>query len=492
MARRAAAGVALSVTRVWKGSPEWPRVREAVVANRRDVPNRRGLLPLDLGTDGVHSGVRASRRLTASALGLALLVFAVGCERTKGATQAAPPAAPPTVIVAEVLQRTVPIVREYSARTEAVPTVEVRARVPGVLEQVRFKEGSEVQEGQTLFVIQREEYAAALEAARAQLAKAQADRTRARDVSVVDRARAQLSQRQADLEKAQQDVARYRPLAEARAIPQQDLDTALAQQKVAAAGVEAAQAALKDTELVQRTQVQLAEAAVQSARAALIQAQLNLGYTTVQSPITGIAGRIQVDRGNLVGKSEPTLLVTVSAVDPIYVDFAIAEVDYLRLAQRVRLEDPTRPKEVKPAIDLLLADGSVFPHTGRVVFVDRAVDPKTGTMTVRAEIPNPARVLRPGQFARVRGVIEQRADVVLVPQRAVQEQQGTRAVLVVDAASRVALRPVTLDERIEDFYIVTAGLEPGERVIVEGGQRLRPGTPVKAELRSPPTGKTGG
>ncbi len=435
---------------------------------------------------------RRARCLMAWALGLAALVSALGCERTKGATQAAAPPAPPTVIVAEVVQRTVPIVREYSARTEAVPTVEVRARVAGVLEQVGFKEGSEVQAGQTLFVIQRDEYVAALEAARAQLAKAQADLTRARDVSVVDRTRAQLTQRQADLEKAQQDVARYRPLAEARAIPQQDLDTALAQQKVTAAGVEAAQAALKDTELVQRTQVQLGEAAVHAAKAALIQAQLNLGYTTVKSPITGIAGRIQVDRGNLVGKSEPTLLVTVSAVDPIYVDFAIAEIDYLRLAQRVKLDDPTRPKEVKPAVELILADGSVFPHSGRVVFVERAVDARTGTMTVRAEIPNPARVLRPGQFARVRGIIEQRADMVLVPQRAVQEQQGTRAVLVVDAAGRVALRPVTLDERIEDYYIVTAGLTPGERVVVEGGQRLRPGTPVKAELKAPPAAKPGG
>ena len=432
-----------------------------------------------------------NRCLMVSALGVALLVSTLGCERTN-AKQAAPPP-PPSVIVAEVVQRTVPIIREYTARTEAVPTVELRARVPGVLEQVLLEEGRSVTRGQTLFVIQREEYAAALEAARAQLAKAQADLTRARDVSIVDRTRAQLQQRRADLEKAQRDVARYRPLAEARAIPQQDLDTALAQDKVAAAGVDAAAATLKDAELNQRTQVQLAEAAVQSAKAGLTQAQLNLEYTTVRSPIDGIAGKVQVDRGNLVGKSEPTLLATISAVDPIYVDFQIAEVDYLRLAARVKLDDASRAPESRPALDLVLADGSVFPHQGRVTFVDRAVDPKTGTMGVRARFPNPARVLRPGQFARARGVIEERPNTVLVPQRAVQEQQGTRVVLVVDAAGKVALKPVTLDERFADFYIVKSGLEPGERVIVEGGQKVRPGAQVKAELKpaAPPAGKAG-
>ena len=420
-------------------------------------------------------------RALAFFLAVGLLVGTLGCERSN-AKQGAPPQTP-SVVVAEVVQRTVPIIREYTARTEAVPTVELRARVPGVLEQVLLEEGRSVTRGQTLFVIQREEYAAALEAARAQLAKAEADLTRARDVSTVDRSRAQLEQRKADHEKARQDVNRYRPLAEARAIPRQDLDTALAQDKVAAAGVDAAAAALKDAELAQRTQVQLSEAALQSAKAGLTQAELNLGYTTVRAPIDGIVGKVQVDRGNLVGKSEPTLLATISAVDPIYVDFQIAEVDYLRLAGRVRVDDATRAPESRPALELVLADGKVFAHPGRVIFVDRAVDPKTGTIGVRARFANPARLLRPGQFARVRGVIEERANTVLVPQRAVQEQQGARVVLAVDAAGKVSLKPVKLDERVEDFYIVTSGLAPGERVIVDGVQKVRPGMQVKAELR---------
>src|SRR4030095_5882511 len=260
----------------------------------------------------------------------------------------------------------------------------------------------------TLFVIQREEYAAQLDTAKAQLAKAQADLTRARDTSVVDRVRATLNQRKADLGKAQQDVNRYRPLVQARAIPQQDLDTALSQEKVAQAGVEAEEATLKDAELAQRTQIQLSEAAVNSAKAAISQAQLNVDYTTVKSPITGVVGKVQVDQGNLVGKADPTLLATVSAIDPIYADFPIAEVDYMKLAARIKLDPAGRVQGSAPTISLILADSPVFPHKGRVVFVDRAVDTKTGTISVRASFPNPEKIVRPGQFGRVRGVVEER------------------------------------------------------------------------------------
>lgn len=427
------------------------------------------------------------RHLTVVTLGMMVLAFAPGCKRATRAT--APPS--PTVVVVEVTERTVPIVREYIGRTEAVPTVELRARVPGVLEQVLPDEGRAVTRGQTLFVIQREEHVAAVESARADLAKAEADLTRATDTSVVVRARAQLEQRKADRIKSQQDVNRYRPLVEARAIPKENFDTATALDQVAAAAVDEAAATLQDTELVQRTQVQLAEAALRRARADLIQAELNLGYTTVRSPIDGIVGKVQVDRGNLVGKSEPTLLATVSAIDPIYVDFPISEADYLHLAPRIR---DRHVKDTRPWFNLILADGSTFPHQGRASFVERAVEIETGTIMVRAAFPNPERILRPGQFGRVRGVIEQRPDAVLVPHRAVQEQQGAKAVLVVDAAGKVALKPVQLGERVDEFYIVTAGVTPGERVIVEGVQKVRPGMEVKAELRpaAPLAGKVGG
>jgi membrane fusion protein, multidrug efflux system len=421
---------------------------------------------------------------SALVLVVALSVAIVACDRAKAGKDAKTAPPPPAVVVAEVSQRTVPLVRDFTARTEAVPTVEVRARVAGVLEQILFKEGSEVTQGQTLFRIQPEEYAAALESARAQLAKAEADLIRAKDASVVDRARATLDQRRADLEKARRDVARYTPLAAARAIPQQDLDTAQSQEKVTVAGVEVAEAVLRDTELAQRTQIQLATAAVRSAKAAVVQAELSFGYTNVVAPISGIIGKIQADRGNLVGKSEPTLLATVSAVDPIYVDFPVVEADYLRLAPRIKLDAAGRVRAAEYRLDLFLADGSEFPHKGRVVFVDRALDVKTGTIAVRAEFPNPQKVLRPGQFARIRGVVDSRPDAVLLPQLAVQDQQGSKVVLVVEPGDKVALRAVTLDERVGDFYIATKGVQPGDRVIVEGIQKVRPGMTVKPETKA--------
>jgi RND family efflux transporter MFP subunit len=428
--------------------------------------------------------------LTPGLAGIALLALTAGCQRgdAKAPKQEAAAPPPPTVVVAEVPQRTVQVSAEFVARTEAVPTVEIRARVPGVLEQVRFREGSAVERGQVLFVIQQDEYKAALQTALAQMAKAEADLTRSRDVSVVDRARAQLDQAKADLGKTRQDVARYRPLAEAQAIPQQDLDTALSAERVAAAAVEGAEAALKDTMLSQRTAIQLAEAAVQSAKAAVTQAELNLKYTTVESPVAGIVSKLSVDSGNLVGKSEPTLLATVSSIHPMFVDFSIAEADYLRLVKRVPELGRGEVPRTRASLELILSDGTVFPHKGRPIFIDRAIDLKTGTIQVRSEFPNPERVLRPGQFGRVRAVTEEVPNAVLVPQVAVQDLQGAKTVLVVGEGDKVALRTVTLREPYQQFYIVSAGLKAGERVIVEGVQKARPGMQVKAELKALPEG----
>jgi membrane fusion protein (multidrug efflux system) len=416
---------------------------------------------------------------------IAVLAVAVGCDAGGAKTEQKAPAAPvATVVVAEVVQRDVQVSGDFVARTEAVPTVEIRARVAGVLQEVRFREGSAVKQGQLLFVIQQDEYRAALQSARAQLAKAQADLVRARDVSVVDRARAHRDQAKADLGRARQDVARYRPLVQEQAIPKQDLDTALSREEVAVAGVEAAEAALKDTLLNQRTAIQLAEAAVESAKAAVIQADLNLGYTVIESPISGIVSKLAVDRGNLVGKGEATSLATVSAIDPMYVDFAVAEADYLRLVKREPALGRGELARDRPArLQLLLADGTTFPHRGRAVFVDRAIDAKTGTIQVRAQFPNPDKVLRAGQFGRVRAVTDDRPGALLVPQVAVQDLQGAKTVFVVGEGDKVAQRTLTLAEPYEDFYIVTAGVQAGERVIVEGIQKARPGVQVKVETR---------
>jgi membrane fusion protein (multidrug efflux system) len=406
-----------------------------------------------------------------------LAVSLVGCERGKGgekATQAAPAPPPPAVVVTEVIQKTVPIYAEFVAQTDARNTVEVRARVQGVLKEMRFKEGDLVKKNQVLYQIEPEEYQAHLTTAKAQLAKATADREAAK----------------ARLAKTQQDVARYRPLAAARAVPQQDLDTALA------------------AEQVSHAEVDQAAAAIEGARASIIRAQLDLGYTTIRSPLDGLIGRTKVDVGNLVGKGEPTLLNTVSSVDPIRVNFAIPEADYLRLVSREpeRLRGPRRP------IELILGDGSAFPSKGIVVFADRAVDAKTGTLSVIAEFPNPEGQLRPGQFGRVRVTAEVAENAILVPQRAIQEVQGAKTVLVVGEDNMVALRTITPAETVGDLLIVRDGVKPGERVIVDGIQKARPGSKVnpsaapvssqsgeKAEAKTPgkpaeakPAGKAGG
>ena len=371
------------------------------------------------------------------------------------------------------------------AQTDAVQTVELRARIQGVLEHVRFEEGADVKEGQVLFEIQRTQYEASLQSARAQLAKAQAELARAQEQVEVHRAQAELEQRKAALAKAKLDVARLKPLAQAKAVPQVDLDNALAAEQVTVAGVAAAEAALKDTELNQRIGIQQAQAAVEAGRAAVTQAQLDLAYTTIKAPVSGIIGRLDVDEGNLVGRGEPTLLATMSTVDPIKVSTTVSEADYLRFARRAA--GRTAAAEQALQLELVLADGTVHPHKGRVTTLDRTVDPKTGTIVFEALFPNPEKLLRPGQFGRVRAVVETRENAILVPQRAIQETQGQKTVLVVDQGDKVALRTVTLNERIGDLIIVTRGLEGGERVIVEGIQKVRPGMQVKPEA-APPAG----
>jgi membrane fusion protein (multidrug efflux system) len=413
----------------------------------------------------------------------ALLPVLTTCDRTKAKESAAPAAPPPpAVVVAEVVEKTVPITAEFVAQTAAVQTVELRARIQGVLEHVRFKEGADVNAGQVLFEIEKSQYQAALQSARAQLAKAQADLAQAQEQVEVQRSQAELEQRRAALAKAKLDVARLRPLAQAKAVPQVDLDNALAAEQVTVAGVAAAEAALKDTQLGQRIGIQQAQAAVEAARAAVTQAQLDLSYTTVRAPVTGIIGRLDVNEGNLVGRGEPTLLATMSTYDPIKISATVSEVDYLRFARRAAERKASGPDI---PLELVLADGTRYPLRGRSTTLDRTVDPKTGTIVVEALFPNPEKLLKPGQFGRVRAVVEERPDAILVPQSAVQEVQGAKSVLVVGADDKVVLRTVTLNERIGDLVIVSRGLEPGERVIVEGLQKVRPGMQVKPEVVVP-------
>ena len=376
-----------------------------------------------------------------TALGvLGIAVSLAGCDRAKEgdkAKQAAAAPPPPAVVVAEVIQKTVPIYGEFVAQTDAKETVEIRARVQAFLEAQHFNEGTMVKKDQLLFTLDKREYEAKLQQAKSQLEGALAR-----------------------LGKAETDERRLKPLAERRAVPQQDYDNAVANLDTARAGVSAA-------------------------RADVVGAELDLSYCTIRSPIAGLIGKRLVSPGNLVGKGEATLLDTVSSVDPIRVDITISEAEVLNFLS----PDKKAHKAPTPALELILADGSVFPHKGKVVIVDRAVDLKTGTLKVVAEFPNPDGTLRPGLFGRVRANVGMVENAILVPRRAVQEIQGAKSVLVVGPDNMVALRTIRPGETVGDLLVVRDGVKPGERVIVEGVQKAQPGTKVNPSV-APAAGAT--
>ena len=413
----------------------------------------------------------------------ALMLLALAssaCQKDKEAEKkqagTAPP--PPTVVVAEVVRRTVPIYSEFVGRTEAQDTVEIRARVAAFLEAQHFTEGTVVKKNQVLFTLDKREFEAQRQQARAQMAKAQADLAFAQDKATVETAKANLDVARAQLGRADTDVRRLKPLAEQRAVPQQDYDNALANQQAARAAVESRRASVNTAEVNQRTSTQQAEAAVEAGKAAIIQAELNLSYCTIRSPIEGLAGKRDVAPGNLVGRGDATLLTTVSSINPIRVVLSISEAEYLRFMASVKKRDARNPVP----LELTLADGSVFPQKGRVIIADRAVDLKTGTLSLTAEFPNPEGLLRPGQFGRVRVAAETAENAILVPQRAVQEIQGAKSVLVVGADNTVSQRTIRPGESVGDLLIVRDGVKPGERVIVDGIQKARPGAKVNPSV----------
>ena len=343
-----------------------------------------------------------------------------------------PPPPPPTVKVATVLQRDVPIYVEAVGQTRGATEIEVRARVEGYLESVDFQEGTPVRKGQLLYTIDRRPFEAALAQARGQLAQAQAGLARAR-----------------------QDVERYEPLVAKNAIPREQYETAVSARSAA-------------------------EAAVEAASAAAERAALDLGYTRVVAPEAGLVGRTEVYPGTLVGRGESTLLTRISQVGAIHVRFSIPEREYLRYARAGQARGGPQDASRLP-LQLVLGDGSVHPHPGRLVFVDRNVDPATGTILIEAAFPNPGGIVRPGQFARIRAAVEVKRGAILVPQRAVQELQGIQNVAVVGAGDSVDIRQVRAGDRVGTLWVVDSGLSAGDRIVVEGLQKVRPGAVVKAE-----------
>lgn len=415
--------------------------------------------------------VRIPKRTLSILLVISAAIF-TGCKSQEEVPKPGQTGPPPTVVVAEVLQQTVPIQREFTARTDADATVDLRARVEGVLQEQLFEEGKRVEADQVLFQIDPRPFEATLQSAKAKLLKAEADLAFALKQVSVRAAEADLAQSNARLNREQKELERTTALFKQGVQTQEDYDTALARQQAASAESQSRVALLENARLTEAAGIQQASAAVEIAKSDVIQAELDLGYCTIKSPLSGLIGLVQVDVGNLVGRGEPTLLATVSSLDPIRVTIGISEADYLRLPAR------TGGKSASREFEMVLADGSVYPHKGRFLMADRAVDLKTGTLSVIADFPNPENLLRPGQFARVRVVMEEAENALLIPQRAVVEQQSAKVVYVVGAENKVEFRTVILGERYQDKFIVTDGLQAGEKVIVEGQLKARPGSPV--------------
>jgi membrane fusion protein (multidrug efflux system) len=373
----------------------------------------------------LHNSAATMPRMAALSL---LAAFVAACGKPE------PPAMPPMeVAVFEVQPRNVPIYFDMIGQTRGSVDIPIRARVDGVLEEMHFQEGREVEKGQLLYVIDPAPYQ-----------------------SKVVEAQGRLAEAQTQLAKATSDLERIRPLAEINAVSQQDLDGAVAQYEAA-------------------------RASKQSAEAQVEQAEIQLGYTRIQSPIDGLIGITEAKVGEYVGRDpNPVVLNFVSKIDPIRVRFSINEREYLRfrrqLAGSVRGEEEARRHEA--SLQLILADGSIHDHPGNIVTSDAAIDPTTGTLTLEADFPNPDGIVLAGQFARVRGRAEERENAVVVPQRAVMEVQGLFQVAVVGPDGVVDVRQLQMGPRVDDEWIVESGLEAGDRIALEGLQRLRTGATV--------------
>ena len=339
-----------------------------------------------------------------------------------------PPVAPPEVYVTEAVQRDVPVYLDLVGQTEGFQDVEIRARVEGFIETVNFQEGSFVRRNDVLYQLDRKPFEAAV-------AGAKADQSTA----------------QARLEKANNDVNRYRPLVAKQAVSQQELDNAVAAQDASRSQVAAAGAALE-------------------------QATINLGYTTIRSPIDGLIGTTAMKPGNLVGKGEPTLLTTVSQIDPTILKVGVTEADYLRVTRRRQEGGSAGPASLD--IQMTLSDGTVYPEKGKLGPVERAVDATTGTIAVQFIFPNPGTLLRPGQYGRVRISLDTKVGALLIPQRAVQELQNLYSVAIVGADNKVTFRNVKAGMKVDSLWVIDEGLKPGEKVIVEGIQRVQEGGTV--------------
>jgi RND family efflux transporter MFP subunit len=397
-----------------------------------------------------------------------LLLTSAACSRPTSAAMAPPPL---EVQVVKAIQKDVPIYTEFIGTLDGYVNAEIKAQVSGYLIQQAYTEGSFVKSGHLLFQIDPRPFQAALDQARGQLAQAEGQLEQAR--AQLAQAQAQVAVSEANQRRTQLDVDRYTPLAQQQAITQQDLDNATQNNLAARAQVEAAHAQVETAQ----AQIVAANASVQSAKGTVETAQINLGFTQLTSPIDGIPGIAQLQVGALVSPASGAI-TTVSTLDPIKVYFTASEQQYLDFHRRYPTQESVETERRQAPMELILADGSVYPHSGRIYFADRSVDVRTGAIRIATVFPNPGNLLRPGQYARVRASLRTATGAILVPQRAVSELQGTYQIATVDASNKVNIHAVKLGDTVGNQQIVTDGLKPGDRVIVEGLQKVRQGMVV--------------
>jgi membrane fusion protein (multidrug efflux system) len=388
------------------------------------------------------SKVQKRYLLIGGILGLIVPALIVGAGCTSKTAQGAQPGTSDVEVV-QVQKEDVPIFAEWIGTLDGLVNADVRAQVTGYLLKQGYQEGAFVKQGQLLFQIDPRPFQAALDQAQGQLAQAHAAL-----------ANAQAVQRRTEL-----DVQRYRPLAEQQAASQQDLDNSVQNNLAAIATVETAKA-----------QIKTYEAAVETAK-------INLDFTRLIAPIDGIAGQAQLQVGALVTPGSG-IVTSVSTVDPIKVYFTVGEPQYLAWRQRFPTDADRQQADKELRLQLILADGSTYPHEGKFYFADRQVDQSTGAIRIAGLFSNPNNILRPGGYGKVRAVIRKQPGALLVPQRAVSELQGGYQVAVVGADNKVDVRTVTVGDRVDNRWIVTSGLSAGDRVVVEGVQRMRTGVHV--------------
>ncbi len=343
-------------------------------------------------------------------------------------------ATPPDINVVEVIQKEIPIYKEYVGQTYGYKDIPIRARVDGYLTGIHFKEGFGVKKGQLLYTIDQQPYQAKVAEAMGQLAKAKTE-----------------------LVRAENELNRIKPLAEMKAVSESDLDAALAEQGAAQASVEAAEASLR-------------------------LARINLGYTNLKSPINGLIGKTLAKEGEYVGKNpNPVILNTVSRIDNIRVEFFLTESEYLYFFRKNK-DEVNNDDHKKVSLELILADGSLHKHKGKIDFIDRNVDPTTGAILLQATFPNPEKLIRPGQYAKVKALIEINKNALIVPQKCIKELQGKYSAFIVNSENKVELKEVLIAGFYDDFYIISDGVKVGDKVIIEGIQKVAPEMVVKTNI----------